>query len=232
MLAGKLYDPADPELAGIRAKAHKLSQDYNATYDTDEEKRQRIIDELLPHHADGCYLQGPIYFDYGTFTKTGKNFYANFNLTVLDSCPVTIGDNVYFGPNCTLATPVHPLVADERRMFPDAESKMHDREYARPITIGNDCWIASNVVICGGVTIGDRVVIGAGSALPPLQSPVRVCSRTPFALPVRRRETHLQAMPRPLLQPPYARTDTYRHALRRSPHVVLPPLVCPEAPFN
>ena len=139
MLAGELYDPADPELAGIRAKAHKLSQDYNATYDTDEEKRQRIIDELL--------------------------FYANFNLTVLDSCPVTIGDNVYFGPNCTLATPVHPLVADERRMFPDAESKMHDREYARPITIGNDCWIASNVVICGGVTIGDRVVIGAGSVV-------------------------------------------------------------------
>ena len=134
MLAGKLYDPADPELAGIRAKAHKLSQDYNATYDTDEEKRQRIIDELLPHHADGCYLQGPIYFDYGTFTKTGKNFYANFNLTVLDSAPVTIGE-------------------------------LHDQEYARPITIGNDCWIASNVVICGGVTIGDRVVIGAGSVV-------------------------------------------------------------------
>ena len=165
MLAGELYDPADPELAGIRAKAHKLSQDYNATYDTDEEKRQRIIDELLPHHADGCYLQGPIYFDYGAFTKTGKNFYANFNLTVLDSCPVTIGNNVFIGPNCTLATPVHPLVADERRMFSDAEGKMHDREYARPITIGNDCWIASNVVICGGVTIGDRVVIGAGSVV-------------------------------------------------------------------
>ncbi len=165
MLAGELYDPADKELSLMRDKAHRLSQDYNATYDTEREKRRQIIDELLPQHTGGCYLQGPIYFDYGIFTRTGKNFYANFNLTVLDSCNVTIGDNVFIGPNCTIATPVHPSVADERRMYPDAKGIMHDQEYARPITIGNDCWIASNVVICGGVTIGDRVVIGAGSVV-------------------------------------------------------------------
>ena len=165
MLAGELYDPCDNELAQLRSNAHRLSKAYNATHDTETEQRKSIIDELLPLHAEGCYLEGPVCFDYGMFTKTGKNFYANFNLTVLDSAPVTIGDNVFFGPNCTLATPVHPLVAEERRMYADAEGKLHDQEYARPITIGNDCWIASNVVICGGVTIGDRVVIGAGSVV-------------------------------------------------------------------
>jgi maltose O-acetyltransferase len=42
---------------------------------------------------------------------------------------------------------------------------MTDKEYARPIIIGNNCWIAGNVTVCGGVTIGDGCVIGAGSVV-------------------------------------------------------------------
>jgi maltose O-acetyltransferase len=78
---------------------------------------------------------------------------------------VKIGNDVFFGPNCTIATPIHPLLSKERNMRFRPDGTAYDLEYAAPITIGNSCWIASNVVICGGVTIGDNCVIGAGSVV-------------------------------------------------------------------
>lgn len=109
MLAGKIYDPSDDELAALRLKAHKLSKMYNDTFEDEEEKREQILNELMPQRKDGAYLQGPVQFDYGVFTSVGKNFYANFNFTVLDVCPVKIGDNVLIGPNVSLMTPIHPM---------------------------------------------------------------------------------------------------------------------------
>lgn len=165
MLQGKIYDPADPELTKMRQQAHRLSKQYNDTFEEDEDIRKELMNQLIPNKGDGCYLQGPIYFDYGAFTTMGENVYANFNFTVLDICPVVIGDNVFFGPNCTLATPLHPLLGAERRFWKDESGVVHDEEYGKPITIGSDCWFASNVTICGGVTIGDNCVIGAGSVV-------------------------------------------------------------------
>ena len=164
MLAGKIYDSSDKELAELRTKAHKLSQQYSSLYE-DDERRKAILDELLPDHGEGFFLQGPVYFDYGVFTKFGSGCYANFNLTVLDTCPVTIGDNVFFGPNCTIATPVHPFRWQERNMKKKSDGTVYDDEYGKPITIHSNCWIASNVVITGGVTIGEGCVIGAGSVV-------------------------------------------------------------------
>lgn len=106
-----------------------------------------------------------MYFDYGVFTTFGLNCYANFNLTVLDTCPVNIGDNVFFGPNCTLATPVHPLMWQERNIKFNTAGVPYDDEYGKPITIHSNCWIASNVTVIGGVTIGEGSVIGAGSVV-------------------------------------------------------------------
>ena len=163
MLAGKIYDPSDETLAALRAKAHKLSQQYNNTSDEDDALRKEILDELVPNHGKGLALQGPIYFDYGIFTVFGKNCYANFNLTVLDTCYVNIGDDVFFGPNCTIATPLHPFKWQERNIKFKSDGTAYDDEYGKPVTIGSNCWIASNVVITGGVTIGDGCVIGAGS---------------------------------------------------------------------
>ncbi len=165
MLAGKIYDPSDKELLNLRTKAHKLSKQYNDTFDIEEDRRKEILDELIPNHDKGCYLQGPIYFDYGEFTTMGINCYANFNFTVLDTCPVTIGDNVYFGPNCTIATPMHPFRWQERNLKYREDGTSYDDEYGKPITIGSNCWIASNVVITAGVTIGEGCVIGAGSVV-------------------------------------------------------------------
>lgn len=165
MLRGEMYDPTDKELVDLRVKAHRLSMEYNALCETEEEKRSAILDELLPNRGRGCFLQGPIQFDYGVFITVGDNFYTNFNFTALDTCPVNIGDNVFFGPNCTVATALHSLDPAERRMRTRENGEVYDLEYGKPVTVGNDCWIASNVVICGGVTIGDNCVIGAGSVV-------------------------------------------------------------------
>lgn len=165
MLAGEPYNPADKELTDLRIAAHRLSREYNATDETEEARRREILDALLPDRGAGAFLQGPIQFDYGVFTTVGANFYANFNFTVLDTCPVTIGDNVFFGPNCTVATALHYLDPIPRRMRTHADGAAYDIELGRPVTIGDDCWIASNVVICAGVTIGSGTVIGAGSVV-------------------------------------------------------------------
>ncbi len=84
MLAGKIYDPSDKELALLRTKAHKLSKQYNDTFEDEEKKREIILNQLLGSKYQGLYLQGPIQFDYGIFTSFGTNCYANFNFTVLD----------------------------------------------------------------------------------------------------------------------------------------------------
>ena len=165
MLAGKIYDPSDETLAALRVKAHKLSQQYNNTCEDEEELRKRILSELIPNQGKGLFLQGPIYFDYGVFTTFGENCYVNFNFTVLDTCPVNIGDNVFFGVNCTIATPMHPFRWQERNMKSKEDGTLYDDEYGKPVTIGSNCWIASNVVVAGGVTIGEGCVIGAGSVV-------------------------------------------------------------------
>lgn len=165
MLAGKIYNPSDKELASLRLQAHKLSKMYNDTFEDEEEKREQILKELVPNRKKGVFLQGPVQFDYGVFTSIGKNFYANFNFTVLDCCPVKIGDNVMIGPNVSIMTPVHPLRYQDRNMKEKADGTLYDDEYAKPITIGDNCWIASCVTVTGGVTIGNGCVIGAGSVV-------------------------------------------------------------------
>ncbi len=164
MLAGKIYDPTDETLVKLRQKAHALCQDYNNCYENDS-KRTEIMKLLVPQRGENVYLQGPIQFDYGCFTTIGSNVYANFNFTCLDCCPVTIGSQVFFGPNVSLLTPVHPLRFQDRNMYQREDGVITDKEYARPITIKDNCWIAGNVTICGGVTIGAGAVIGAGSVV-------------------------------------------------------------------
>ena len=164
MISGKLYDPSDKELAQMRKKAHNLCIQYNSLFE-DDERRKELLNMLIPNKGNGAFFQGPIQFDYGEFTEIGDNFYANFNLTILDCCKVKIGNNVMIGPNVSILTPVHPLRWQERntRFRPDGSA--YDYEYAKPIEIGDNCWIAGNVTICGGVKIGNGCVIGAGSVV-------------------------------------------------------------------
>lgn len=164
MLAGKIYDPSEPELVSLRQKAHRLCLEYNQLPETDK-KRDELMRELGVAGGENAYFQGPVQFDYGCFTTVGEGFYANFNFTCVDCCPVTIGDNVFVGPNVSLLTPVHPFRWQDRNPYKKPDGTVTDKEYARPITIGDNCWIAGNVSVCGGVTIGEGSVIGAGSVV-------------------------------------------------------------------
>lgn len=165
MLQGLIYDPSDNELVSLRNKSHKLCLEYNNTTEEEVEKRSAILKELGIKLGNNVYLQGPIYLDYGCFISIGDNSYANFNLTVLDTCPVTIGKNVFIGTGVSIVTPLHPLRYQERNLYLKENGQMTDKEYGKPITIKDNCWIASNVTIIGGVTIGEGSVIGAGSVV-------------------------------------------------------------------
>lgn len=163
--AGVLFCPGDPELVAMKRRTHNLNVDYNQTHEDEFEKRDAILHEIIGEFGEGGRIQGPIAFHYGRHTKIGRDFFANFNFTVQDDGEVTIGDNCNFGPNVTIVTPVHPMVASERRtMLAESGEKKH-LCYARPVHIGNDCWFGASVTVCPGVTIGDNCVIGAGSVV-------------------------------------------------------------------
>ena len=163
--AGILFCPADPELVAIKRKAHNLDVDYNSTHEDEFEKRDAILHEILGEMGEGVRIQGPIAFHYGKHTKIGAHTFANFNFTVQDDAEVTIGEHCNFGPNVTIVTPVHPMVASERRAIRTASGEEKLLCWAKPVHIGKDCWFGASVTVCPGVTIGDNCVIGAGAVV-------------------------------------------------------------------
>ncbi|MEF2574659.1 MAG: sugar O-acetyltransferase [Eisenbergiella sp.] len=163
--AGILFCPGDPELKAIKRKTHNLNIDYNQTYEDETEKRTAILYEIIGEMGENGFIQGPVTFHYGKHTRIGKNFFGNFHLTIQDDAEVVIGDNCNFGPNVTIVTPIHPMLASERRMMLTPEGEKKKLCYAKPVHIGNDCWLCANVTVCPGVTIGDNCVIGAGSVV-------------------------------------------------------------------
>lgn len=157
MLAGMLYNAVDSkELFYDRQNCKVMCKKYNDTNPLDEEKKHEILGEILGKTGDNYWVESPFMCDYGYNISVGENFYANYNLVVLDCAEVNIGDNVLIAPNVGIYTAGHPLVADQRNS---------GLEYAYPITIGNNVWIGGGVQICPGVTIGDNTVIGAGSVV-------------------------------------------------------------------
>lgn len=165
IFSGQLFACNVPELAAIKTKTHRLCHRYNDLYEEDTEEREAILHEILGSVDQGVYLTGPIRFHYGVHTKIGDRCFAAFNFTVQDDALVTIGNDVNFGPNVTIVTPLHPLLPDERRGIVCKDGETRHLCYAKPVTIGNDCWFGANVVVCPGVTIGDNCVIGAGSVV-------------------------------------------------------------------
>jgi maltose O-acetyltransferase len=153
MLAGELYDPLDPELVAGRNRARGLCQDLNATREEQQDLRRQILVELFGAGGDAVWMQPPFFCDYGSNILLGKKVFFNFNCIVLDVCQVTIGDHTLFGPAVQIYTATHPMNYELRRK----------QEFSKPIAIGSDCWVGGGAVICPGVTIGSRTVIGAGS---------------------------------------------------------------------
>ena len=156
MLAGLPYRANDPELKQMRAENKLRVAQYNQLTRNQEQEMDQLIKEILGGTGKEILVEPPIHFDYGRNTTVGERFFANYNLTVLDVCPVTIGDNVMIAPNVSLYGAGHPI-------HPDARNSGY--EYGAPITIGNNVWIGGSVCVLPGVTIGNNVVIGAGSVV-------------------------------------------------------------------
>jgi maltose O-acetyltransferase len=156
MLAGELYNALDAQLSEERVKCRLLLKELNESREDQVEERARILKELIPNAGEGLWLQPPFFCDYGYNMKIGDRVFFNFNCVVLDVALVTIGSRTLFGPNVQIYTATHPMNHEERAS---------GLEYAKPITIGEDVWLGGSVVVCPGVTIGDRSVIGAGSVV-------------------------------------------------------------------
>lgn len=165
IFAGRLFNPNSWELRDRKHKAHEVCRKYNALDEYNEGERQELMRGILGQIGEGFYFQGPVQFNYGCHTFIGKDFFANYNFTVLDDNRIFIGDNVMCAPNVSLMAASHPLIGEERRALPGEGGKPFLAEIAEEIHIGSDVWLGCGVTVIGGVHIGNNVVIGAGSVV-------------------------------------------------------------------
>ncbi len=132
-----------------------ILQRLNTVDRSDFDEIGKIVKELLGKSED-AFINPPFYCDYGSHIEVGKNFFANYNCTIIDVAKVKIGDNCQMAPNVAIYTAGHPL-------HPVARNSMY--EYGISVTIGDNVWIGGNTVIMPGVHIGSNTVIGAGSVV-------------------------------------------------------------------
>ncbi|GAB3237530.1 maltose O-acetyltransferase [Hymenobacter seoulensis] len=152
MLAGELYQANDPVLVAERLRAKQLCYRYNQE---PVQLNKHVLAELLGYETD-AHIEAPFRCDYGYNIRLGQNFYANYNLTILDCAPVSIDDNVFMAPNVLLTTAGHPV---------EVAPRIAGWEFAKPITIGHNVWLGAGVLVMPGVSIGDGTTIGAGSVV-------------------------------------------------------------------
>lgn len=157
MHTGDLYLPGDEEIMREQVQCLEKLYEYNATRPLEGEKRTKLLKEMFAEIGEGCYIEPPLHANWGGHhVHFGKNIYANFNLTLVDDTHIYAGDYTMFGPNVTVATAGHPI---------DPALREQGYQYNAPVRIGKNCWIGAGVIIVPGITIGDNVVVGAGSVV-------------------------------------------------------------------
>ena len=151
-------DPVDiqqeKQLKEERDYCKEVMFEYNNTHPRNKEKRNQIMKGILGSCGERFFFEPPVHMSYGNHVHIGEDFYANFNLVLVDDGEIFIGEKVMIGPNVTLCTTGHPVYPLYREMV---------AHYSLPIHIGNNVWIGAHSVVLPGVTIGDNAVIGAGS---------------------------------------------------------------------
>lgn len=138
-----------------QARCRKILQKLNFMDRSDFDGIAEVVRELLGK-SENAFINPPFYCDYGTHIEVGKNFFANYNCTILDVAKVKIGDYCQMAPNVAIYTAGHPV-------HPDSRNSMY--EYGKAVTLGDNVWIGGNTVILPGITIGNNVAIGAGSVV-------------------------------------------------------------------
>ena len=157
MEQGLVYDPMDPEIMGMQLPLLDRLWEFNRLKPSDEELKQKYMQEVFAECGEGCYIELPFRANWGgAHVHFGSHVYANFNLTLVDDGHIYVGDRTLIGPNVTVATANHPL---------EPELRSRGLQYNRDVVIGENVWIGSGVMIVPGVKIGDNAVIGAGSVV-------------------------------------------------------------------
>ena len=170
MLNGETYNALHPELLRRLELTRLRLWEFNGMNPTKTDSMKALLREVFGQCGKNFQINQPFRCDYGTNISIGENFFANFNLTILDEAPVTIGNNVFIGPNVSIYTACHPLNPEERNT---------GVEWAEAVTIGNNVWIGGSATILPGVTIGDNSVIGAGSVVTKNIAPYTVAGGNP-----------------------------------------------------
>ena len=155
-LSGLMYNDLTSELVEARRVAVELTNAYNASYGQPPEVWEPLLRKILGEMGEDVFFEPSFQCEFGYNIKIGNHFYANFDCVMLDPGGIEIGDNVLFGPRVSIYTARHAF---------DAKERGAGACFAKKVTIGNNVWVAANVVILGGVTIGDNAVIGAGSVV-------------------------------------------------------------------
>ena len=154
---GYLYDANyDQQIIAERTRCADLCYEFNQCRPSDTKKQKELLTKILGSMKENPVITAPFYCDYGFNISIGKNFYTNYNVTILDGAKVTFGDNVFIAPNCVFSTAGHAI---------DSEQRSRGLEIALPITVGDNVWIGTNVSVLPGVTIGNNTIIGAGSVV-------------------------------------------------------------------
>ncbi len=127
------------------------------TRPSEEDRRTALLKEMFAEIGENCYIEPPLHSNMGGHhVHFGRNIYANYNLTLVDDTHIYVGDYTMFGPNVTIATAGHPILPELRQ---------RGLQYNMPVRIGKNCWLGAGVIILPGITIGDDVVVGAGSVV-------------------------------------------------------------------
>ncbi len=155
--AGFLYDANyDSELAEMRAECAQRCWEYNRLNPAETAQMQDMIRRLFRQAGADCVIMQPFRCDYGFHISVGDHFFANYNCIMLDAADITFGDYVFIAPNCVFTTAGHAI---------DEEQRNRGLEIALPISVGNSVWFGANVTVLPGVTVGDNVIVGAGSVV-------------------------------------------------------------------
>lgn len=156
MLAGEMYDPSDPTLVEERRAARRLTREYNATWEGEDERRETLLRELFGSVGANPNVEPTLRCDYGYNVHVGDDFYANFDCVFLDVCRVAFGDDCMLGPGVHVYTATHPL---------DAAERVVGEEYGKPVTVGDRVWVGGQAVLNPGVTVGDDSVVASGAVV-------------------------------------------------------------------
>jgi maltose O-acetyltransferase len=166
-LAGEVYHSGDAEFITIINRARDLTLKYNSLKANESEARNKILAKLLGKIGTNAYIDTPFYCDFGVRTEIGDNVYIGMNCTFIDNHSITIGNNTLIASGVQICTATHPIKASERivaNWSPEMNRNCY-HTYAKPVRIGDNCWIGANATILPGVTIGNNTTIGAGSVV-------------------------------------------------------------------